>query len=142
MALYFDRPRLFTELTSGRGLPLLVVSVVAGVASLVLLWRRAYVAVRLTAALAVLGLLWGWGVGQYPELLPGLPLREAAATATVLAATLVSLAVGAVLLVPSLWWLYTTFQSGHQAPPPTDPTGPAPPGAGASPEAEGGGDSS
>ncbi|GAA4982641.1 cytochrome d ubiquinol oxidase subunit II [Actinopolymorpha pittospori] len=142
VALYFDRPRLFTELTSGRGLPLLVVSVVAGVASLVLLWRRAYVAVRLTAALAVLGLLWGWGVGQYPELLPGLPLREAAATATVLAATLVSLAVGAVLLVPSLWWLYTTFQSGHQAPPPTDPTGPAPPGAGASPEAEGGGDSS
>ncbi|MFJ8077089.1 hypothetical protein ACIQ7Q_24950 [Streptomyces sp. NPDC096176] len=65
---------------------------------------------RLTAALAVTGLLWGWGIGQYPQLLPGLNLDEAAATDTVLAASLGALAVGAVLLLPSLWWLYTTFQ--------------------------------
>jgi len=31
----------------------------------------------------------------------------------VLAATLGALAVGALLLVPSLWWLCTTFQSEH-----------------------------
>ncbi|MEV4394330.1 cytochrome d ubiquinol oxidase subunit II [Nonomuraea sp. NPDC049607] len=110
LVLRADAPALFTELTSGRALPLLVLSVAAGLASLVLLWRRAYLAVRVTAALAVTGLLWGWGVGQYPVLLPGLTLDRAAATDAVLGASLGSLAVGAVLLVPSLWWLYATFQ--------------------------------
>jgi cytochrome d ubiquinol oxidase subunit II len=68
------------------------------------------VAVRITAAVAVVGLLWGWGLGQYPNLLPGVTLADAAATDAVLAATLGALAVGAILLLPSLWWLYATFQ--------------------------------
>jgi cytochrome d ubiquinol oxidase subunit II len=110
LVLRSDAPRLFNELTSGRALPLLIVSIVAGTASLLLLWRRAYLAVRLTAALAVAGLLWGWGVGQYPYLLPGIDLATAAATDTVLAASLIALAVGGVFLLPSLWWLYSTFQ--------------------------------
>ncbi len=105
-----DAPDLFDELGSGTGLPFVVGSVLAGAASLVLLWRRAYVAVRLTAALAVTGLLWGWGAAQYPQLLPGVDLQQAAATDAVLGASLGALAVGAVLLVPSLWWLYATFQ--------------------------------
>ncbi|GAA2449476.1 cytochrome d ubiquinol oxidase subunit II [Actinomadura vinacea] len=113
--LHADAPRLFTELTSGRGLPLLAVSIVAGLASLALLWRRAYVAVRVTAALAVAGLLWGWGVSQYPDLLPGVRLDDAAATDSVLSASLGALAVGALLLLPSLWWLYSTFQRDHRA---------------------------
>ncbi|WP_328808912.1 cytochrome d ubiquinol oxidase subunit II [Nonomuraea montanisoli] len=115
LVLHADAPGLFAELTSGRALPFLVLSVVAGVASLPLLWLRRYREVRITAALAVVGLLWGWGVGQYPVLLPGVTLREAAATTSVLAASLGSLAVGAVLLVPSLWWLYATFQREHTA---------------------------
>ncbi|MFI7422792.1 cytochrome d ubiquinol oxidase subunit II [Nonomuraea sp. NPDC049684] len=110
LVLRADAPALFAELTTGRALPLLTLSALAGLASLVLLWRRAYLAVRLSAALAVTGLLWGWGVGQYPVLLPGLTLDQAAATDAVLGASLGSLAVGAVLLVPSLWWLYATFQ--------------------------------
>jgi cytochrome bd ubiquinol oxidase subunit II len=113
LVLRADAPRLFDALTTGRALPLLVLSIAAGLVSLVLLWRRAYRAVRLTAALAVAGLLWGWGAGQYPHLLPGVTLDEASATDSVLAATLGALAVGAVLLLPSLWWLYATFQRGH-----------------------------
>ncbi|MFI6521917.1 cytochrome d ubiquinol oxidase subunit II [Spirillospora sp. NPDC050679] len=110
LVLDSDAPRLFDALTSGRALPLLVVSVAAGVASLVLLWYRAYLAVRVTAALAVAGLLWGWGVAQDPWLLPGVRVEDAAATGTVLNATLACLAVGALLLLPSLWWLYAIFQ--------------------------------
>ncbi|MFI7635018.1 cytochrome d ubiquinol oxidase subunit II [Nonomuraea sp. NPDC049400] len=115
LVLRADTPDLFTELTSGRALPLLLLSMIAGLASLVLMWGRAYVAVRLTAALAVTGLLWGWGVGQYPALLPGVSLDEAAATDAVLAASLGSLAVGALLLLPSLWWLYATFQRDRES---------------------------
>jgi cytochrome bd ubiquinol oxidase subunit II len=110
VVLAADAPELFAELTTGRALPFLLISVLSGLASLPLLWRGAYVAVRLTAAVAVTGLLWGWGVGRYPELLPGVSLAEAAATDAVLAASLGALGVGALLLVPSLWWLYATFQ--------------------------------
>ncbi|MFC8093604.1 cytochrome d ubiquinol oxidase subunit II [Streptomyces sp. NPDC057301] len=106
-----DARPLFDDLTSGAALPLLVLSVAAGVVSLALLaWGRSYLVVRLTAALAVTGLLWGWGIGQHPVLLPGVSLDEAAATDAVLGASLGALAVGAVLLLPSLWWLYATFQ--------------------------------
>ncbi|MFF6984488.1 cytochrome d ubiquinol oxidase subunit II [Streptomyces sp. NPDC008343] len=106
-----DARPLFDDLTSGAALPLLVLSVAAGVVSLALLaWGRSYLMVRLTAALAVTGLLWGWGIGQHPVLLPGVSLDEAAATDAVLGASLGALAVGAVLLLPSLWWLYATFQ--------------------------------
>jgi cytochrome bd ubiquinol oxidase subunit II len=105
-----DAPELYAELTTGRALPFLLIAVLSGLASLLLLWRGAYVAVRLTAAVAVTGLLWGWGLGQYPELLPGVSIADAAATDPVLAASLGALGVGALLLVPSLWWLYATFQ--------------------------------
>jgi cytochrome bd ubiquinol oxidase subunit II len=76
-------------------------------------WGRHFLAVRLTAALAVTGLLWGWGVAQYPRLLPGVTLQDAAATDTVLVAGLGALGAGGVLLIPSLWWLYATFQRDH-----------------------------
>ncbi|MEV4788258.1 cytochrome d ubiquinol oxidase subunit II [Streptomyces tuirus] len=106
-----DARPVFDDLTSGAALPLLVLSVAAGVVSLALLaWGRSYLMVRLTAALAVTGLLWGWGIGQHPVLLPGVTLDEAAATDAVLGASLGALAVGAILLLPSLWWLYATFQ--------------------------------
>jgi cytochrome bd ubiquinol oxidase subunit II len=114
LVLHADAPQLYAELTSGSGLPLLVLSVVSGLVSLALLmWGRHFLAVRLTAALAVAGLLWGWGAAQYPRLLPGVTLKDAAATDAVLAATLGALAAGAVLLVPSLWWLYATFQRDY-----------------------------
>ncbi|MEV6653430.1 cytochrome d ubiquinol oxidase subunit II [Streptomyces sp. NPDC051219] len=126
LVLRADSPPLYDKLTSGSALPLLVLSVSAGVVSLaLLLWGRLYLAVRLTAALAVAGLLWGWGVGQYPVLLPGTTLEEAAATDTVLSASLGALGVGALLLLPSLWWLYATFQRDRTASKeqPTSPTG-------------------
>lgn len=111
LVLRADAAPLYAELTGGAGLPLLALSVVAGVVSLVLLWWRRYLVVRLTAALAVVGLLWGWAAAQVPELLPGVTVEQAAATPTVLLATLIALAVGATLLVPSLWWLFATFQA-------------------------------
>ncbi|MFI0423594.1 cytochrome d ubiquinol oxidase subunit II [Spongiactinospora sp. 9N601] len=101
-----DAPALFAGLT-GRALPLVVVSALAGTAALALLWLRRFASARAASALAVTAVLWGWAVAQYPLMLPpSLGYREAAATPAVLTATLVSVAAGAVLLVPSLVWLY------------------------------------
>ena len=94
-----------------RALPLVVLSALAGTASLGLLYRRCFLTARLTAAAAVTAVLWAWAAAQYPDLLtPGLTIGRAAADPAVLTATLISLAVGAVLLVPSLAWLYLLFQ--------------------------------
>ncbi|WP_433263407.1 cytochrome d ubiquinol oxidase subunit II [Actinosynnema sp. CS-041913] len=106
-----DAPDLFAGLT-GRALPLVVACAAAGVVSLVLLATRHYLLVRLTAALAVAGVLWAWGVAQYPVLLPGLTVDAAATDDGVLRPVLWVLGAGAVVLVPSLLYLYSLFQRG------------------------------
>jgi len=116
--LVADAPLLASGLF-GRGLPLVGASAIGGMASLVLLLRRRYRVARVTAALAVAGLLWGWAVGQYPFLLVGrLTVADAAAGSATLGALLIALLVGAVLVLPSLVWLYQLFQrgTGHEAP--------------------------
>ncbi|MFC5671444.1 cytochrome d ubiquinol oxidase subunit II [Streptomyces incanus] len=107
-----DAPELFHGLTH-RALPLVIISAVAGLTGLGLLARQRFVAARAAAALAVAAILWAWGAAQYPALLVGsTTVTEAAASASVLSAVLVVLGVGAVVLVPSLWLLYATFQRG------------------------------
>jgi len=109
--LHQDAPRLFGRLT-GVALPVIFASAALGLASLVLLAVRRYVAVRVTAALAVTAVLWGWAVGQYPMLLgTHLDIGEAAAPEAVLRPLIAVLAGGTALLVPSLLLLYGMFQS-------------------------------
>jgi cytochrome d ubiquinol oxidase subunit II len=105
-------PRLWDQMSSGRALPVVVLSFFAGIVSMLLLVLRAYISVRLAAALAVASVVWAWGLGQYPEMLPGTSVAAAAAPNNVIATTLGSLAVGAILLVPALWWLYSLAQRG------------------------------
>jgi len=116
LVLRADAPRLFDGLT-GRGLPLILLSAAAGLASIVLLVRRRYAAARVSAALAVTAVLWGWAAGQYPYILaPDLTVAEAAAGRATLQAMLITLVGGSVLLVPSLVLLYRLFQrapAGH-----------------------------
>jgi cytochrome bd ubiquinol oxidase subunit II len=110
LVLAIDAPQLFQKLVSLPAMPLAVLSVFAGVASLILMWRRRFVAVRITAALAVTALLWSWGAAQYPFVLPGLVLAEASATESVLIANSVAVLLAGILVIPSLWWLYAIFQ--------------------------------
>jgi cytochrome d ubiquinol oxidase subunit II len=112
--LQADAPRLFDGLT-GRALPLVVASAGFGAASMVLLWQRRLVAVRVTAALAVVAIIWGWAAGQYPYLLePDLTIAQAASGRATLQAMLISLGFGSVLLVPSMVLLLTMFQREHR----------------------------
>ena len=109
--LHSDAPGLFAGLT-GRGLPLIFATSAFGIASLALLALRRYVAVRMTAALAVVAVLWGWGVGQYPDLLVGTAtVTSAAAPPDTLVVLVISLAAGSAILVPALVLLYSLFQT-------------------------------
>jgi len=108
--LHQDAPRLSGRLT-GVALPVIFASAVLGLASLVLLATRRYLAVRATAALAVTAVLWGWAVGQYPMLLgTHLDIAAAAAPGAVLGPLIAVLAAGTAVLLPSLLLLYAMFQ--------------------------------
>jgi cytochrome bd ubiquinol oxidase subunit II len=106
-----DAPRLFNGLT-GRGLPVIVATALFGMVSLLLLMRRRYVAVRVTAGLAVVAVLWGWAIAQYPDLLIGsATVTTAAAPNETLVVLVVALSIGAAILIPALLLLYTLFQA-------------------------------
>jgi cytochrome d ubiquinol oxidase subunit II len=110
-----DAPLLSTGLTH-RGLPLVVLSALAGLASILLVVRNRFVLARAAAGLAVTAVIWGWAAAQYPWLLPpDLTIAQAAAPRATLVAMLVSLVIGAVLLVPSLVFLFALFQRSQRA---------------------------
>jgi cytochrome d ubiquinol oxidase subunit II len=84
--------------------PLIGLSAAAGLVSLGLLLCRRYLAVRVSAALAVAAVLWGAAE------MSRLDIDAAAAHDAVLEIMFVALAAGAVLLLPSFAWLYLLFQ--------------------------------
>jgi cytochrome d ubiquinol oxidase subunit II len=105
-----DARYLFDELTT-RALPLVILSALCGTASLVLLARHAERWARLLAIGAVASVMAGWGVAQWPYILPeSLEVEDAAAPSGTLNAILVA-AVGAVLIVlPGFILLYVLDQ--------------------------------
>jgi cytochrome d ubiquinol oxidase subunit II len=108
-----DAPLLFDGLT-GRGLPVIALSALAGLAAIWLLVKREYVRARIFSALAVSAILIGWAVAQYPYVLPPeLTIEAAAGGRATLTAMLVSLVVGSFILVPALVYMYALFQRGH-----------------------------
>lgn len=112
-----DAPILYRGLT-GPASPLVAGSAAAGAAAMALLIARRYWPARVASATAVAAVIWGWAVGQYPFLLSGhITIEEAAANPATMDAVLLSLVVGAILVVPSLVILFALFQR----PPSPDP---------------------
>jgi cytochrome d ubiquinol oxidase subunit II len=103
---------LWHGLTSGAGLAMVCVCAVAGVATMALVWRSVFGLARASAALAVAAVIGGWAAAQRPYLLPGLTVAQAAAGRATLIAIIVSVGAGAVVLVPSLFLLFTLFLRG------------------------------
>jgi cytochrome d ubiquinol oxidase subunit II len=105
-----DAEYVFDGLMS-RGLPLVILSGVCGVGSLVLLARNATSGARVLAMGAVASIVAGWGVAQWPYLLPEtLEVSEGAAPSATLTTLLVA-TIGAVLIVfPGFILLYVLDQ--------------------------------
>ncbi|MEK6250969.1 MAG: cytochrome d ubiquinol oxidase subunit II [Actinomycetota bacterium] len=109
-----DARPLFDGLTSGGGLVFVIASAVAGAATLALVWVERFEVARFTAAAAVACVTIGWAFGQSPYLLPKhLTLDQAAAGHATLVATLIGVAIGMVVLIPSLYLLYSLTLRGR-----------------------------
>jgi cytochrome d ubiquinol oxidase subunit II len=73
---------------------------------------RRYRLARVAAAGEVAVLLAGWAWAQYPYLVvPDLTFQDAAATPAMLRAALVVFGLGALVLIPSLWFLFRVFKA-------------------------------
>jgi cytochrome d ubiquinol oxidase subunit II len=110
VALRSEARYVFDRLVA-EGLPLVILSLLCGAALLVVLLRGGRRPLRPLAAGAVIALVWGWGVAQFPYLLPtSLRVDEAAAPAATMTIVFVVFAVAAVVVIPSLALLYTLAQ--------------------------------
>jgi len=109
----YDAPPLFAGLRSGGGLAMVGLSATAGLLTLGLVWRSRFGAARVSAALAIAAIVAGWAVAQQPRFLAGLTIGQAAADRSTLIAVVISVALGAIALVPSLILLFSLFLGGY-----------------------------
>jgi cytochrome d ubiquinol oxidase subunit II len=96
-------------------LPFQLVTGVVATGALAALVLRRYALARVAAMLQVSLVLWGWAWSQYPYVVPpDLTIASAAAPATTLQLVIVALVLGALVLVPSLFYLFRVFKSGDR----------------------------
>jgi len=108
-----DAERLSDHLFAWPALAAIAASATAGLATLELVRRWRFEAARYVASAAVASVVAGWALAQRPELLPGLTVAEAAAGRPVLIATIVGVALGALILIPSLALLFRLVLHGR-----------------------------
>jgi cytochrome d ubiquinol oxidase subunit II len=110
-----DSHELFHSLLHGRALPAVIVSALAGLATLALVCRRRYEPARYTAALAVAAVVAGWALARWPTILPGLTVDQAAAGHDTLVAVVVAVLAGGAIVFPALALLFRLALTGRFA---------------------------
>jgi cytochrome bd ubiquinol oxidase subunit II len=111
--LHADAPRLFDDLL-GRALPLVIVSALCGLASLLLVRRLGPRLVEGLAVVAVAAIVAGWGVAQYPYMLgTHSTIAESAAPLPTLVALVGVAVVAALIVAPSMGLLYLLAVRGR-----------------------------
>jgi cytochrome bd ubiquinol oxidase subunit II len=110
VVLQLDAPILAGELTRS-GWPFIVASGALGSGALVALAAHRPAGTRVMAVGAVVAVVWGWGIAQYPDILPAaLSLADAAAPAGSLDALFVVSVAAVVVIAPALGLLYVLSQ--------------------------------
>jgi cytochrome bd ubiquinol oxidase subunit II len=106
--IHSANPALFHGLTH-RGLALVIISAACGLAVIASLATGRSQALRPLSVLGVAAVVWGWGVAQYPALLPGtgLTLTSGSAPHSILVTVVVIFVVAALLVGPSFLLLYS-----------------------------------
>ncbi|HSI79288.1 MAG TPA: cytochrome d ubiquinol oxidase subunit II [Solirubrobacterales bacterium] len=109
-----EASELYSGLTSGAGLVMVLISAAAGLVTLWLLWVDRYALARYVSAVAVGAIIVGWAVAQRPDFLPGeLSFDDAAAADATLTALVIGVVVAALVLVPALTFLYRLVLQGR-----------------------------
>jgi cytochrome bd ubiquinol oxidase subunit II len=79
------------------------------------LWSRRFYLARIAAVAQVTFILVGWGLAQFPHLVtPDVTIQNAVAPESTLRLLLLALGAGAVVLLPSLFYLFQIFKGQEQ----------------------------
>jgi cytochrome d ubiquinol oxidase subunit II len=113
VVLHADAHFLYARLLQGGALGAVIVSALAGVATLELVRRSRFELARYSAALAVAAMLAGWALAQRPLLLRGLTVQQAAAAHDTLVLVVIAVLAGATVLFPSLALLFRLVLGGR-----------------------------
>jgi cytochrome d ubiquinol oxidase subunit II len=108
-----DGGRVGERLLEWPALAAVAVSAIAGLVTLELVRRSRFETARYCSSAAVASIVVGWALAQRPELLPNLTVDEAAAGRPTMIATVVGIAIGAAILVPSLALLFGLVLRGR-----------------------------
>jgi cytochrome bd ubiquinol oxidase subunit II len=112
VVIHADAHPLYNGLVDGDGRSAVIVSAVAGAATLALVWNRRFTLARFSAALAVAAIIAGWALAQQPLLLPHLTISQAAGGHDTLVAVIVAVIAGGLILFPSLALLFRLVLRG------------------------------
>jgi len=111
LVVYRADARYIYDGLTGDALPLVIVSALCGAGVLFLLWRGHRRGTRPLAIGAVVAVIWGWGVAQFPYLLPQtLTIKDGAGASATLTGVLIVFGVAVVVVLPALGFLYTLAQ--------------------------------
>ena len=107
-------PAMYRGLTNWWAPLLLLWTTACAVTALIALWQRRFALARMAAIGQVTTILLGWSFAQYPNLVyPDLTIRNTAAPNITLRLLVIALGIGAVVLLPSVYYLFHVFKTAR-----------------------------
>jgi cytochrome bd ubiquinol oxidase subunit II len=111
----YGAPLMFHGLTNWWAPVLLGWTGLSAIAAATSLWSRRFYLARIAAVAQVTFILLGWALAQFPHLVtPDVTIQNAAAPESTLRLLLLALGAGAVVLLPSLYYLFQIFRGQEQ----------------------------
>jgi cytochrome d ubiquinol oxidase subunit II len=119
LALFFstsEAPILWHGMLT-RALPVVIATMIIGLATAVMLFLRHYRIARVLIIVETALLLSSWGLSQYPYIIPPqFTIDNSANAPQVLVILLISIGIGLLILIPSLYYLFSVFKLPYPAP--------------------------
>lgn len=100
-----------------RAIPVVVLTMLIGLAAAATLFYRHYQMARVLIIAETAFLLGSWGLSQYPYIIPPqFTIANSANEPSVILILIISIACGLVILIPSLYYLFSVFKLSYPAP--------------------------
>ena len=111
----YGAPFMYQGLTNWWAPVLLGWTALSAMTAILALWSRRFYLARIAAVAQVTFILLGWGLAQFPHLVtPDVTVQNAAAPESTLKRLLLALGAGAVVLLPSLIYLFQIFKGQEE----------------------------
>jgi cytochrome d ubiquinol oxidase subunit II len=111
-----DAPGIWNGMLS-HALPVVIATMIIGVATAIVLFNRHYRLARLLMIGETAFLLGSWGLSQYPYIIPPrYTIANSANEPTVIIVLLIAILIGMLILIPSLYFLFSVFKLPYPIP--------------------------